>query len=129
MENNRTTKVLIIIILLIVVVQFAITLFSKGEANNAIKEMKAAREEIGQAMKNLNEARESIANLADELETAQNNLKALDQQVEQLDRDMNLRLVAVNKQLVNTLQDIRKENETIVALQKKLSTLQDYENL
>jgi len=128
MENNRTTKVLIIIILLIVAVQFAITLFSKGEANNAIKEMKAAREEIGQAMKNLNEARESISNLAGELETAQNNLKALDQQVEQLDHDMNLRLTAVNKQLANTLQDIRKENETIVALQKKLSTLHDYEN-
>lgn len=129
MENTRTTKILMILILLIIVVQFAITLFSKGEANSAIKEMKAAREEIGQAMQSLNEARESIANLAGELETARNDLKALDQQVEQLDRDMNLRLAAVNKQLANTINDIRKENETIVALQKKLSTLKDHENL
>jgi len=115
-----------ILILLIVAVQFAMTLFSRGEANEAIREMKAARESLGKAQENIAEARTAIGQLATDLQSARDELKAIDLQVNKLDQDMAVRIAAVNHQLKSTLTDIRKENETIVALQKKLSTLQDH---
>lgn len=126
MENNRTLKVIVILILLIVAVQFAITLLSRGEANEAIREMKAARESLGKAQENIAEARTAIGQLATDLQSARDELKAIDQQVNKLDNDMLVRIAAVNSQLKSTLSDIRKENETIAALQKKLSTLHDH---
>ena len=126
MENNRTLKVIVILILLIVAVQFAITLLSRGEANEAIREMKAARESLGKAQENIAEARAAIGQLATDLQSARDELKAIDQQVNKLDNDMLVRIAAVNSQLKSTLSDIRKENETIAALQKKLSTLHDH---
>lgn len=127
MESNRTVKIVIILILFIVVVQFVITLLSRGDANSAIREMKAARESLGKAIETLEEARSSINLLTLQLDSARADLHALDYQVEQLDRDMRTRLAAVDKRLNTTLSDIRKESKTIVDLQKKLSTLEYHE--
>lgn len=127
MESNRTVKVVIILILLIVAVQFVITLLSRGDANSAIREMKAARENLGKAIETLEEARASVKMLTLQLDSARADLHALDSQVEQLDQDMRNRLAVVDTRLKATLSDIRKENKTITELQKKLSTLQNNE--
>ncbi len=127
MESNRTVKFVIILILLIVAVQFVIILLSRGDANSAIREMKAAREGLGKAIETLEDARASVKLLTLQLDSARADLHALDAQVQQLDVDMLNRLAAVNTRLNATLSDIRKENKTIIELQKKLSTLQNYE--
>lgn len=126
MENNRTLKVILALILLIVAVQFVLTLLGRGEANEAIREMKAARESLGKAQQSLADARTAIGQLATDLQLARDDLQDLDRQVNRLDHDMMVRIAAVNNQLKATLSDIQKENESIVALQKKLSTLQDH---
>lgn len=127
MESNRTVKFVIILILLIVAVQFVIILLSRGDANSAIREMKAAREGLGKAIETLEDTRASVKLLTLQLDSARSDLHALDAQVQQLDVDMLNRLAAVNTRLNATLSDIRKENKTIIELQKKLSTLQNYE--
>ncbi|MDD2963339.1 MAG: hypothetical protein PHQ65_10995 [Bacteroidales bacterium] len=127
MEKSKFTKVLAVVILLLVGIQLVVTLLTRGEANEAIRQLKEAHNQISVAQQQLAAVNDSLTKLAVDLTAARSDLNTLNHKMANFDGEMFNKVLKISSQLNLTLKEVRDDNSAIRALQSKLSKLQPNE--